>query len=83
MLKLKKRFHFPNFSGFSSKELVLSPVVDEDDELIVDPEQQAQTRDDRWTLDATPDTEQLQRDWEAITEDIRHDPEWITFSDDD
>lgn len=83
MLKLKKRLQLPSLASFSTKQLALSPVIDEDDELIVDAEQQARERDDRWTLDATPDTEQLQRDWEEITDDIRHDPEWITFSDDD
>lgn len=83
MLKLKKRLQFPQLSNLGSKQLALSPVVNEDDELIVDEEQQAQIRDDRWTLEATPDTEKLQHDWEEITEDIRHDPEWISFSDDD
>lgn len=81
MLTLKKSFHLPSLS-FGAAHLELSPVTNEDDELIQAIENQVIDHDDNWTLDPVPDSGELEREWTAIVDDIEHDPEWERFSDD-
>ncbi len=70
-------FHLPHFT--SSKELQLSPIVSEDDELIQDIEQSAgQT----WELVDAPDVQGLTQFWTGVEDDLRGDPTWFAFSND-
>lgn len=73
------RLHFLPVS--SSTGLTLSPVCDEPDELIasIDNEHQKGVM----TLDPVPDAQQLYRFWSGVEEDLRHDPNWFAFTDDD
>ncbi len=80
MLSLKKshHFHLPRLQ-FISTPMQLSPVTSDDDELIEAIENSIIVHDDNWTLEAVPDTEQLERDWSRIQQDIEQDPEWFKF----
>lgn len=47
----------------------LSPVISEPDELIRAIEEEAIRHDDNWTLEASPDSDQLDQSWDAILRD--------------
>lgn len=83
MLHLKKHltlFASPQ-SGSPARALMLSPVSDDDDELIQNINNDATLHDDNWQLTPTPDTEQLDSFWNGVVTDIENDPEWIRFDD--
>lgn len=79
MLKLKTRHMFNPFHiNLGGREpLQFSPIPSEDNELI-----QAIERDatyDQWNLESI-DSEQLDRFWSSVEQDIASDPEWVHFS---
>ena len=80
MLALKKHFtiHMPAALR-TVHSLALSPVVDEDDELIQDIDNQLAQHDDNWTLTAAPDTSELASFWRGVERDIEADPTWNRF----
>ena len=79
MLHLKThKLTLPHLSA--SPELRLSPVRSEDDELIHAIEDPI---NDIWRLEATPDTRELNQFWTGVEEDLKHDPTWFNFTDDD
>lgn len=81
MLALKKHFNLSlPISLTASQHLRLSPVVDEPDELIEDINSQSVTHDDTWALTPTPDTEELDKFWTGVEQDITHDPDWIDMN---
>lgn len=84
MLAIKKSFrsYLPQLH-FGVSSMQLSAVRTESDELIQEIENDIARHDDNWTLEVTPDTERLEQDWERIQKDIEHDPEWVTFGDDE
>lgn len=79
MLKIKPRHMFNPFrlSIGGSAPLQFSPIPSEDNELIQAIEQDA--RYDQWNLESL-DTEQLNRFWSSVQDDIANDPEWVRFS---
>lgn len=84
MLKIKKHFnlHLPSHAP-TVRIVAMSPVYDEDDdELIQAINNQPIVSDDQWTLTAAPDTDELNRYWNHVEEDIAGDPEWFAFDDD-
>lgn len=82
MLQLKNHQtnHFTHLSGFG--QLQLGAVVSDDDELLQEIDQQRSLHDDNWTLDPTPDVEEVEQFWTNVQADIEQDPDWYTFSDD-
>lgn len=83
MLKIKNNHKMPlSVPMIGTRRLAMSPIVSEDDELIEAIDNSVRNSDDNWTLDATPDTDELSRYWKAVEDDIENDPEWIKFDDD-
>ena len=82
MLQLKNHQtnHFTHLSGFG--QLQLGAVVSDDDELLQEIDQQRSLHDDNWTLDPTPDVEEVEQFWTNVQADIEQDPDWYTLSDD-
>ena len=79
MLQLKThKFTFPHVGA--SQPLQLSPVPIDDDELIHAIEDPV---NDVWQLEATPDTSQLNEFWSGVEEDLKHDPSWFSFAEDE
>ena len=79
MLHLPHHIDFPHLTP-PSREVALSPVPTDEDELI-----QAIEADctEPWSLDPVPDTEQLTEFWSGVQEDLKHDPDWFSFTDSD
>ena len=63
-----------------SRGIHLSPVVDEDDELI---QAIADSHEERWQLEPVPDSRSLTDFWSGVEEDLAKDPNWFRFNDDD
>lgn len=82
MLSIKKtiRSYMPQIQA-TTAQMQLSPVLSEADELIQAIERDAEIHEDNWTLETTPDTESLEKDWSQIHLDIQRDPDWVRFSD--
>lgn len=83
MLTLKKSLFQFRLPRVGIKPMQLSPVVSDGDELLEEIDNAAALHDDNWQLEATPDTDQLEKNWQHIEDDIRHDPEWVWLSDDE
>ena len=81
MLHLKKHFTFFASPTTATHQLALSPILDDDDELIQEINNQAAQHDDNWSLTPTPDTEQLASFWQGVQKDIENDPLWERFDD--
>lgn len=79
MLKIHHSLQLPQLVS-RHPQMALSTVASDGDELLE--AIQADDQNDRWTLEATPDTEQLEESWSHIVEDVRQDPEWFTFAED-
>ncbi len=79
MLQIKKHhsFSLPSLTT-ATHRLAMSPVVSEDDELIHDID--TADSDDVWTLDPTPDTQELSRYWTTVERDLQNDPDWVNFA---
>lgn len=79
MLHLSPSHRFA-FQHPENKHLALSPVPDEDDELIRAIEAD---RGETWQLDPMPDTTALGEFWAGVEDDLHNDPTWVSFSDDE
>ncbi len=78
MLHLSHHIELPHFAP--SRELALSPITDEDDELINDSQgENAQAI----VLDGSPDVQGLEEFWSGVQQDLESDPEWFNFAEDD
>ncbi len=69
MLSLKKSFHLHLPHLAVSAPMQLSPVVSDSDELIQAIEEESIRHDNNWTLEAAPDSDQLDQSWDAILRD--------------
>lgn len=56
-------------------------MLDESDELIASIDDEH--RRGVITLDPIPDVQQLDRFWSGVEDDLRHDPGWFSFADDE
>ena len=85
MLQIKQKLHlkFPRFRFGSQREITFAPVLDDDDELTQAISNEQFQHDDEWVLDERPDTSRLSAYWAEVENDIAHDPEWTTFSDEE
>lgn len=86
MLHLPHKLNFldPNNdqNPLASRQLELSPVAADDDELIADIEGQAAARDDNWELAEAANADELAAFWTSVDDEARRDPDWV-FSDDE
>lgn len=81
MLKINHSLHFPvPHQMHSTSHLVLSPVSSDGDELIEAIERDHQQAN--WTLDSTPDVQQLDEFWTHVEDDLKKDPDWFDFAND-
>ncbi len=80
MLHLKKHFTFRTSSLLAPHPMALSPVLDDDDELI-----QAIKADheEAWELERTLDSNNLDSFWSGVQRDLAKDPNWTDFAHDD
>ena len=78
MLHIPKHLQLPHFQH--SQQLALSPVVSEEDELLQAIEQ---GHEEPWQLDPTPDATELGEFWDGVQQDLRNDPTWFDFADDE
>ena len=61
----------------------LSTVAnDDDDELITAINGDPVQHDDAWTLEETPNTQQLDSFWSGVEKDLEKDPTWFSFDED-
>jgi len=79
MLKLKHTHQLPHFDFSFPHPLELAPVSADDDDLTRDIELDPVTHDNNWTLDERPDTNELESFWTQVESDLRQDPEWVDF----
>ena len=84
MLRIKHTHHLslPHLNLGSSHVMTLSPVPADDDELSQAIRDYSVEHDNNWQLTDTPDTEELEQFWTNVAEEVKNDPDWITFSDD-
>lgn len=80
-IKQKPSFQLPHIS--LPRMMEFDPVVDDGDELTTAIAEDVHVNDDAWELSEHPDTNELERYWEKVEEDIAHDPEWFTFQNDE
>lgn len=85
MLKLKHHFHLPDISFEPHPPLELAPIpaYDDDDELTQAIASDPLEHDDNWTLDERPDLSELESFWSEVTTDLKSDPNWGKFSNED
>lgn len=85
MLKIKQKLHLslPHFDLKASQPVAFSPVTDDDDELTQAIVAEPLQHDDEWQLEEHPDENKLEQFWESVEDDIKHDPKWIKFSEDE
>lgn len=83
MLKIK-RSHLPHFEmPHLSTTMQFSSLGHDDDELThAVAYAYADEHDNNWELSEQPDADLPQR-WETIVEEVRKDPDWIKFDDDE
>ena len=80
MLHLKKHLTFFTPSTPVSHQLVLTPVLDDDDELI---QEINAAHEEAWQLEKTLDSGVLESFWSGVQRDLKQDPDWVDFSRDD
>ena len=79
MLHIPKRFHLPRFE--SSTPVVLQPIEsDDNDELMRAIED---SKEETWVLTPAPDATELGEFWSGVQQDLRSDPTWFDFADDE
>lgn len=80
MLHLKRTHHLELPNLLPPSRLTLSPVTDDNDELL----KAAQTErdDDIIRLEETPDVVGLDEFWNGVEADLKQDPTWFDFSND-
>lgn len=83
MLQIKQKHHLglPQITLFPPI-MDFSPIIDEDDELLVDIAADQTSPDDNWRLTERPDGEELTQFWGTVETDVQNDPDWIRFSED-
>jgi len=84
MLKLSKHHYLslPHLEFALSHPMQLAPVRDDGDELTQAIVQDPVEHDNDWELSERPDTQELEKYWVQVEEDVRNDPEWVTLSKD-
>lgn len=81
MLHLKKHHFTHSLTIFQPVRVVaLSPVADEDDELIRAIEAD---HEEAWQLEATADASGLDSFWNGVERDLQGDPDWVDFAKED
>lgn len=78
MLHIPKHLHLPRIEH--SHQLALSPVENDNDELLRDIEN---GHEEPWQLDPAPDATELGEFWDGVQRDLHEDPTWFDFADDD
>ncbi len=75
-LKSSHHFHLPHMP--SLRTLQLSPVVDDDDEIL----QSLATdhEEDTLVLEDVPNVQALDTFWNGVEEDLKKDPTWFDFA---
>ncbi|NCU38483.1 hypothetical protein EOL96_05520 [Candidatus Saccharibacteria bacterium] len=82
MLKIHHNLHLPiPRTTHSTRHVELSPVVPENDELIMAIEQEARGSDS-WVLEGSEDAEKLDTFWAGVASDLKKDPDWFDFAND-
>lgn len=83
MLKLKHKHHldFPHIT-LSPRQMELSPVANDDDELTQAIVRDSIARDDQWELSERPDMGELTEFWNHVEQDVASDPQWFRFEND-
>jgi hypothetical protein len=81
MLQIKKSFSLslPSFSSSGSKQMELSPVCADDDELTQDLIADPDMHDNNWELNDRPDEHELEAFWTGVEQDVKKDPTWFAF----
>ena len=80
-IKPKLKFKIPDSFLASSPAMKFASVVD-DEGLTEAITEDADIHDDNWRLTEHPDTDELERYWTKIQQDVKNDPEWFVFTDD-
>lgn len=82
MLKLKNKHHldFPHLTFSLPHQMQLSPVMDDGDEITAAIVNDPIDHDNNWELVERPDSEELERYWQRVEEDVKNDPEWVHFA---
>lgn len=70
----------PTLPSFTSRQVALSPVRRERDELIESIEQEKDAG--MITLENVTDAEGLDQFWSGVQQDLKSDPTWYSFADD-
>lgn len=87
MLKLKRTHHldFPHLieNMAPAKQMALSPVADDSDELTQAIADDVAVQDDQWELVERPDSDELVRFWTTVEDEVTNDPEWSFVNDED
>ena len=80
MLQLKHKHHldFPHIT-LMPRQMELSPVPADSDELTQAIEQDVATHDDVWELSERPDMGELTEFWDHVEQDVANDPQWFRF----
>ena len=80
MLKMKHKHHldFPHIT-LSTRQMELSPVLADSDELTQAILDDPVAHDDVWELNERPDTQELAQFWSEVEADVANDPKWFRF----
>lgn len=81
-LKHKHQLDFPHLTFSLPKAMELSPVRADDDPLVRNIDADADQLDNNWTLSERPDSQDLERFWQRVTNEIKADPDWADFATD-
>lgn len=86
MLHIKQKYHLSlNLSHLHAPSpMQFAPVTvhEPDDELMSAIANDPVEHDNTWELSEHPDTQALEQFWSQVSDDVSHDPEWYTFTDD-
>jgi len=83
MLKIKKSLslHLPHFDLAPPRPMQLSPVREDNDELMQAVQADPDEHDNNWELNERPDGAELDTFWNSVEDDVRRDPDWFRFDD--
>ena len=87
MLKIKHKhtLDFPHFFEQLTpvRQMALSPVADDADELTQAISEDMDNQDDRWELVEHPNPDQLVEFWTKVESEVSNDPEWSFVNDEE
>lgn len=82
MLHIKQKHHLIIPRVALPHSMHFTPVPDDADELSTAIAHDPLAHDNQWELVERPDTTELEAYWTKVEDDIQHDPEWFSFTDD-